>query len=160
TAQAVQFKLEGVPARLDPARSPLDPADRGPVYHVRTPRVSRPSFAGIVGAVECMLPHSFGVSSEGATHARVLQHMNAFNRDVRTLAEIPDAARKRSEPLVPRPVLATLPEPLRQENQAFERADALAQYYQRKTNAIINVFLGLALVSFFFFEVYAYYFPE
>ena len=46
TAEVVRFKLAGVPPPYAPPRSPLDPVESGPVYHILTPRIKNPAPAG------------------------------------------------------------------------------------------------------------------
>jgi hypothetical protein len=43
TAEVVEFKLNGVPAEYDGSGDPLDPPERGPVYHIVTPSPATPS---------------------------------------------------------------------------------------------------------------------
>lgn len=42
TSQIVEFQLHGVPRSYLPRHSPLDEPERGPVYHIVTPRVTNP----------------------------------------------------------------------------------------------------------------------
>lgn len=42
TAQVVRFKREGIPPPFSSPRSPLDPVEGGPVYHLLTPRQCNP----------------------------------------------------------------------------------------------------------------------
>jgi hypothetical protein len=46
TSQIVQFQLHGVPQSYAPSSSPLDEPEKGPVYHIVTPRVKNPTPSG------------------------------------------------------------------------------------------------------------------
>lgn len=159
TANAVRFKLEGLPSRLDENRSPLDPPDTGPVYHVLTPRASNDTVSGVPGAVRFLLPSAPPGAAETNTHARVVRHMDAFNRDIATrLGTVATDHRFHVAPIAPPEHGADLSPALQHESRAFEEADTLAQFFQRKTNSTLAWFMVLAFFALFSFEIYAYYY--
>ena len=159
TADAVHFKLEGIPSRLDTHRTPLDPPDIGPVYHIVTPRMTNPAVNGVPGSCRCLLPGRVQGATGGETFARVIRHMNAFNTDIKITLE--DAlAQSAPTPLVPQALLKEYSAPVIAEERAFEEADTLARYFQRKTNMVVTSFMVLAFFALFSFEVYAYYYSE
>ncbi len=82
TSQVVRYKLDGIPQPFAPPKSELDAPDRGPVYHIVTPRRSNPHPTSRAFAVHHLFPSGFASHAEAdkANHD-IYSRIEAFNHD-------------------------------------------------------------------------------
>jgi hypothetical protein len=154
TRHVVRFKLEGVPEPYGPPQSPLDPVESGPVYHIVTPRLSRPKPQGEPFSLRKLFPPSpeADQSPEDA-YKRVYQRMESFNSDAVTSArpESPAVEKSRNY-LMPPSERGKLP-PF--ENDLLDRhatADALAMHFQARTKRTLHAMLIVIFLAAFLFS--------
>jgi hypothetical protein len=154
TRHVVQFKLEGVPEPYGPPQSPLDPVENGPVYHIVTPRQSRPQPEGEPFALQRIYPASPEADTPAeAAYAHVYQRMDVFNRDALREAQPQSAAVEKSRDyLMPASERTGLPAPERQLLDRHAVADALALYFQRCTKKTLRFMLIVIFVAAFLFS--------
>jgi hypothetical protein len=154
TAQTVRFELEGIPEPYAPPRSPLDPVEAGPVYHIVTPRAGHPAPADPPLTVHKRYPAGYdSVTAAAAAYARVHGRMNMLNRDWRRLASRLDHQRIISKGCVlPEKEAEALPAPLRALLDAYGIADALAIRFRRWTMGMLVALLGFVFLAAFFYS--------
>jgi hypothetical protein len=159
TAQIVQFMHRGVPAQYDSTESPLDPKKTGPVYHIRTPRKSRPDIEGTPGSGEILYPAGF--SSTAAAEAafdRSRRRIDDYNRDSMTLAaSMKEAVERNKGYVLSADKAAALPVSQRGMLDNYAVADTLAQYFQADTLRTLRGLFGFALLSLVFFVLFGEY---
>jgi hypothetical protein len=158
TGQIVDFKLNGIPAPYAGPRKPLDLVDNGPVYRVVTPRAKNPNPQGIPFNLEIRFPEGW-TSSESLekSYGRILEQMNAFNRDAHRLYEKLDPELKRNrESVLGEHELVLLSESARYLLDQYALADTLALYFQRRRRLTLITLFILAIVAVLSFEVYAH----
>jgi len=158
TSQIVDFKLNGIPAPYAGPRKPLDLVDNGPVYRVVTPRAKNPNPQGIPFNLEIRFPEGW-TSSESLekSYGRILEQMNAFNRDAHCLYEKLDPELKRNrESVLGEHELALLSESARYLLDQYALADTLALHFQRRRRLTLITLFILAIVAVLSFEVYAH----
>lgn len=183
TSEVVHFQLNGVPKRYAPLRTPLDPLDSGPVYHLVTPRAA--GHGGTI-APAFSLRKGFPSSERGAPewtavkspredperekpYQRVFDRIDSFNRDIKDLAASLSAAIGRSRSAVfHHGEDRTLPDTLQHLLTRYSVADAMALHFQTLTRRtarrlfLLTAFAALALVLFAHgeFEPVAGYRPQ
>lgn len=82
TSEAVKFKLEGIPKDYTLKRDYLDVIDRGPVYHIVTPRLSCAETIGNPFSFHKLFPETDehqGYSEY--TYEKILKRIDTFNQD-------------------------------------------------------------------------------
>jgi hypothetical protein len=152
TAQTVAFKLEGGGDYSLHLRSPLDPVETGPVYHVVTPRLSNPRPDGTPFALQVRAPSERNAADD--MHAKAYSRIETFNRDILRMAPKLVSKRNASKAkLLPddeaEPVLEVV-------RDGYGLADALAMHYQRKTlQTLGTVFWGVFAIA-VVFAIYAH----
>ncbi|MFX4263626.1 hypothetical protein ACOBQJ_15680 [Pelotomaculum propionicicum] len=162
TAQIVRFKLNGVPEPYAPPQNILDPVDTGPVFHIVTPRVKNPSPAGDVFSINKYFPG--GSNIEGKPEealAGILESIEGFNRDAGELAlDLKSKIEASRVQLIPKGVEGMLGKKAKAILERFALADSLAVHFQEKrVSTLVNLFI-LAVIAFFFFELYAHLIQE
>ncbi len=146
TAEVVRFKLAGVPPPYAPPRSPLDPVESGPVYHILTPRITNPSPAGQPFGLDKHFPGYANEAAGDGVYHRIYQRFDGFNRDAQRLASRLTAARRKSMGYVLSPEQQqSLPSGLKFALDRYGWADALALHFQRRTRQTVR---GVLLVAF------------
>jgi hypothetical protein len=162
TAQIVRFKLNGVPEPYSPPQNILDPVDTGPVFHIVTPRVKNPSPVGDVFSLQKYFPDGTGIEGKPEEAlAGILGGIDYFNKDSDALSinlkSKIDASRIQ---LIPKGVEGMLENPVKAILEQFAQADALAEYFQKRRYSSLVSLFTLAVLAFFFFELYAHLIQE
>jgi len=156
TAEIVKFMTDGIPNKYDASESPLDPKKTGPVYHVMTPRLCRPDFAGEKYKLEVLYPSGY-TSTAAAAEAfeQSRHHIDNYNRETAMLSADKNEDLERSKGYVLPPEIAKkLPRPQQEMLDNYAVADVLAQYFQSDTLRTLRWLFGLAFVSLFWFVLY------
>ena len=164
TAQAVRFRVLGVPKRYRSTSSVIDAPETGPVHQIYTPRsdslaLSRPvgthtlrvareaagttrpsaSFADVVAQIE-------EVEGEAADpFATLYRRIDTFNHDC---ANVPDA--RPSKPGEAATATASL----------MRAAERVASHYQKKFVTALQRLFCASAIALLVFEVYAHVFPS
>jgi hypothetical protein len=144
TASVVRLRLDGqLPGEGRPLG--LDPPDRGPVYHVVTPRAQETGPHGPPFSIIPRFPDDrWGSKASAAAHRRLLERMDAFNRDALALSGQLAVARERAREALLPAITADLSPSLRAIREAFAVADTLALHHQRATHrALARISLGV-----------------
>jgi len=158
TAQVVRFHREGVHAPLMPPGYPPDPVDRGPTWHVVTPRRSSdvPARVG-EGHAEPWLdlpPTGLPEAEARDLQQRIRVRIERYNAEIvaaRARGEVPGDATA----LVPHADAPSVPDVAQATARRFAAADALASRWQRRTvEALWWVPIG-ALVALVPLEIFA-----
>lgn len=161
-ADAVGERLDSAPDPFSPSRTPLDPPETGPVYHIATPRQGRPSpdnpFSGRWLPVDLTAAPASGAGVP-ATLSANLARIEAFNVQAMALAIRGDAGIGAGERQVYGGVLDDAPS-LAGLRRTFALADALATRYQRETYAVLWAIYVLAMTAVVFFQLYAHALPS
>jgi hypothetical protein len=150
TAQVVKFKLEGVPEPYGPARSPLDPPESGPVYHVVTPRISNPQPANAF-TLRRLYPSAYATHREGeVAYSRIFGRIDLFNADASLLRDEHLTKREQSQESVVPQTEVKLSMSTTGLLEWYGIADTLSQRFQRQDLWILRVMvvLGIATVVF------------
>ncbi|OPX91640.1 MAG: hypothetical protein A4E53_00678 [Pelotomaculum sp. PtaB.Bin104] len=162
TAQVVKFKLKGVPESYTPPQNFLDPVDTGPVYHIITPRIKNPSPEGDAFTLKKCFPD--GLTAEGGPEKgidNILQGIEQFNKDteiiLRRLQREISSSKSQLFPVEDEKGLQASVKPIL---GYYAQADAMANYFQRKRRYLMIGLYCLALLAFFFFELYAHLIQE
>jgi hypothetical protein len=161
TAQTVAFKLKGIPEPYFPARSPLDPVESGPVYHIACPRENNLKIPRNAFVIRKLFPESFrGYSKADKAYSRIYSRMDDFNFDfVRNEAKLKNAFTRSKSYLIPSETAATLSDADRTILDSYSKADVLAVHFQRR---VLRTYIGMFLLSFFalfFYQIYSYVVP-
>lgn len=161
-APIVRFKLKGVPDLYPTIRSPLDPVETGPVYHIVLPKNGSSERQRDSFIVRKLFPKSLGKyrKAEKACH-RVYKRINDFNRDVLKLQpRLKDDYQKSKSYLIP----AKMEQTLRAESISllndYSIADSMAIYFQRRVVKTYIVMFLLSFLAIFFYQIYGYVVPR
>lgn len=158
TSQIVGFKLNGVPEPYAPPQNILDPVDTGPVYHIVTPRLKNPSPSGEVFSLQKYFPDGTDVEGKPEEALKgILGGIEGFNRDADELSvKLKSKIDTSREQLIPKGVEGMLDKPAKVILERFALADTLAVHFQdKRVGTMVNLFV-LAVIAFFFFELYAH----
>jgi hypothetical protein len=157
-APIVRFKLQGVPDLYPTIRSPLDPIETGPVYHVVLPKEEGPENRKDSYIVRKLFPKSLGNyrKAEKACH-RIYKRIDDFNQDVIKLQpQLKDEYQKSKSYLIPSKIEETLnPESASLLND-YAIADAMAIYFQRRVVKTYVIMFFLSFLALFFYQIYNY----
>lgn len=161
-APIVRFKLKGVPDLYPTIRSPLDPVETGPVYHIVLPKNNSSERQRDSFIVRKLFPKSLGKyrKAEKACH-RVYKRIDDFNRDVLKLQpRLKDDYQKSKSYLIP----AKLEQSLSAESTSllsdYSIADSMAIYFQRRVVKTYIVMFLLSFLALFFYQIYAHVVPR
>lgn len=156
TSQVVRFKLEGVPTPYSPPRQPLDIEERGPVYHILTPRMSHAEIEGIPYTSRKLYPRGWQSDfTAEKTYDRIFSSMAAFNRDALYFRiKMPKIILKNRGFVIPDDKLEMIPSSSRNILECFAVADTMAQNFKKRcTQTWLNIFT-LVLLGFLFLQAY------
>jgi hypothetical protein len=84
TSAIVKFRLTGEPeSYIRKKPSPLEPVERGPVYHILTPRKSNPQLDGEIFKLTILRPKNYGnIDTKQLKYENILKNIDKYNRDV------------------------------------------------------------------------------
>ncbi len=156
TAAVVRFKFQGVPAVYAASPSVLSRPESGPVYHVRTPRISNPRVKGVAFEVDELYPDYWGEKARAQkAYDQMLRCVDEFNADVRRnhASMLGNIADSRSY-VVTEDQLMELAPGLRVILDRYAVSDVMAQMFQKMRFRTIRGLYGLVLVSFLVFQIY------
>ncbi len=151
TAHVLAFKKEGIGEFLrtekdaercgdERVATPLEPAECGPVFHIRTPRVNDEfAMPGKPGSGEWLYPSVFHNRDKAhAYYQQIWKRIDLFNRDVNSAsgAALKDIAAKRTS-LLDRPDQAGLSEGQKATLHRYAVADTLAIASQTEMHSTI-----------------------
>lgn len=169
TAEIVRFKLEGIPVPYAVPRSPLDLPDNGPVYHIFTKRKEKDievTENNHKPQVDCLpiqkenwnVLYPIGwktgeISRAEKYYGRILKKIDDFNKDAKSWTSESNVKKSMSS-LFPENEDAILIRGLKEMRSCYGFADAIAQYYQKKTTMMLKGVISTAVVAFFFFGVF------
>jgi hypothetical protein len=162
TSHIVQLRLGGVPARHERLGEALHVLDDGPVYHIVTPRRTKPQPVDEPFALRRLSPQSHHHTHPGAREnereTKVTrdqpelpegsQNLEAFNRD--TLALMPrllSTVRRSRETLIPTEKLAHLSTTTRRLLEHYALANALAIHFQTRRRRAWIALCGLGVLA-------------
>lgn len=163
TSEVVRFRMQGIPHTFLPHAEPLDPPEHGPVYHVNTPRASRPGAreAGPrAGETRLLFPESWATRAvPGAPPLELLlQQIEGFNREaLGFLRRFPERVRSSLEYLADGtdPAATGLLGPGEERiMKVYAVADALAIHHQRLAHRVVRLLLRFAVVAILANQVY------
>jgi hypothetical protein len=145
TAQIVRFNLEGVPEPYTPPRSLLDLPEKGPVYHILSPREGSPLPPGELFELRVLYPEG----TDADSYNRINERIETFNRDAVELAPVVEREGKVSKGyLLPEETAKDLPPALNASLDCYAVADVLAiQFQQRTTTALNRVFICVFIAA-------------
>jgi hypothetical protein len=164
TWQIVKFKRGGVPEPYAPPGNPLDIVDTGPVYHIVTPREKNPLPADEPFALRKKFPEGWesiesadSAESFEPAHILILNHMNAFNCDVKRLSqELEEEIKQSKEGLIPATKISMLSETACVILDQYAVADMLAIHFQKRRRWTLMALFIIAVAAVLSFEVYAH----
>lgn len=151
TAQAVHFKLNGVPSSEDLSQRDFDAPETGPVFQIVTPRQS--GSEAPLGAFSLNLRFAGDIENGQEKFRRKLEYLETYNRDVRRLKPSGKRFALGCERL-------KVPESVSGIDNAFQVADALAQDFQRRRQRSLRVSIGCVLIAIISFETFADIVPD
>lgn len=173
TSEIIRFKLEGLPDKYDKNVNFLELEEFGPVYHIRTPRLSNKAISNPY-ELQILYPSEFNDDEWDKYSKKIYQNTDLFNEDIKKyyhkkiknifksqadLLKIPEPLDNITKSNFDAKVLSLSP----QEKAILKKysiADVLATKF-RFTKFIINklFFIGI-LISLLCFELYAHYFSQ
>jgi hypothetical protein len=157
TADAVDFKLKGVPAWAADRVGPLDAPDTGPVYQIVTPRASCPGLRESPGLIE-RYPTILRTETEAKeAFEKIRRSIDEFNRDAKEIArDSPGEIARSREWALPPGEAATLSRGPRSILDRYAVADALARRFQGRVNRTLYALLALAFIAAALFQAHIY----
>ncbi len=184
TSEIVRFQLQGVPEPYAPPNALLDEPQKGPVYHIVTPRlntpnpVERPFELHILSDENAAREgqHTEQVhSGKGARNDKhfgkqhefqsILHHLDSFNQDASNL--MPRLAEKLKQSkaylldgmdITALPV--TLKNSLSRYAERYAIADSLALFFKNQSWVTLRFLFGLVFFAVLCFNTYAHLVPE
>ena len=166
TASIVGFKLNGVPENVLPRDNPLDSVDKGPVYHIVTPRVSHPKPIAEAYCFRKLLPKDLeneakDVPNDASLIRIILTSINSYNEDfIRNEPLLKEKIEKSKQYEIPSYQKLGLKPGLLSLLDRYAIADALAIKYQQKQKVTTVRLFRLVILAFLFFELFAHVFSE
>ena len=162
TAQAVRFRVLGVPKRYRSTASVIDAPETGPVHHIYTPRGGEGALCQAVGTRTLRVAReTIGATSRvPATFAEVVARIEELDGDVadpfatlyrRIDTFNQDCAR------IPMARAAKLGEAATV--SLMHAAESVASYYQKKFVVALQRLFCASALALFVFELYAHVFP-
>jgi len=161
TANTVRLKLEGIPEQYTLPKSPLNPIERGSVYHILTPRISNPLPNKEAFALYKYFPRGWEDDTNAATYyAQLLKRIDSYNQDlIKLTPELEEEITKGKESIIPSSQARSLPPVLNYILDGYAITDTLAIWYQQKRRKTMIGLFTMGILSFFFFEIYAHLYP-
>lgn len=153
TAQAVYFKLGRIIEPYAPPLKYLDIVDSGPVYHIVTPRISNPYPQGNSFDLHQLYPETNYPLAK--IYKNILKKIDNYNFDISSLIpKIMDKVVKSRDEVLSAEKSKKLSVLSNNILDYYSVADVLALYFQKKSKLALGGLLVLALVAFFFFQIY------
>ena len=162
TWDTLRRQLRGADDGDNDSFDPLDPPERGPVFHVVTPRQRHTELPARALELRVLLPGSdlarwapLGEFARSAS-ARLFRRMDLFNRDAVQFPHREDLSHLPFDTAaVPLVLERDVPPHMRQALDAFGHADSLAIRFKRRTTIGLRILFALAFLSVLFLSLYS-----
>lgn len=169
TASVVRFKLEGIPEPYSTSKRSLDFPESGHVYHIFTARRLKDidvTENNHNPEVNCLLAQKENwdvlypvgwkegsISQAEKYYDNILKKIDDFNKDAKCWTNEKKVQESKSY-LFPENKDAILIQGLNNMRSCYGFADAMAQYYQKRTTLMLKSVISTAVIAFFFFGVF------
>jgi len=158
TAQTIRWQREGQPAPFARNLGLLDEVERGPVFHIKTPRTG--TTAPFTVERNVLYPpsnHKNQQGQESEHFGAMWESLDLFNSDISVgTPAFADRLKKSRDWLLPKDRQEQLPSPLKPLFESFARADAAAMIYQDHSHRTLKWLFAVVACAGVSLEVYAH----
>lgn len=155
TSEIIKYRLEGIPELEGHTQNYLDLLDKGPVYHILTPRSSNPEPDGEHFSIGKIYPDIDGRENSTSAYEKIFARIKIYNNDLRKIAPSLQQEVMRSKScLMSKETEPILPQSCKSILEYYGIADALAIFFQRRRFASMMGIFYSVVIAFLFLHVY------